>query len=167
MSEFIRIIKRSRWQSKEAINGDINNIKAKTIVQEMSMREGAEGLSIWKLEDPADIALALISSNKENIEKIDVLKINEDELKKCGLQIVQIDGNSVVEKLNEFHYDIINMTYKNLGDFANVIVEALEEKENFKQISVIEIKKYINSAIENGDLELENLNEKLINKLKR
>ena len=102
MCSYVRVIKRSKWSDEEKIKAgiDINNLQARTIVQEMSMKGEESSLSIWKLNNEKDIALALVSTNKRNLEKITILKIEENLLTENGLNISQENGCSVVEELN-------------------------------------------------------------------
>ncbi|MBR3133089.1 MAG: hypothetical protein IKG42_03340 [Clostridia bacterium] len=169
MCSYVRVIKRSKWPDEEKIKAgiDINNLQARTIVQEMSMKGEESSLSIWKLNNEKDIALALVSTNKRNLEKITILKIEENLLTENGLNISQENGCSVVEELNTCHYDIINMNYKNLGDFAKVIIKSLENEENVKTISKKNLAIYINDAINSNKIDIASLDEQLVNEIKK
>ena len=168
MCSYVRVIKRGRWPSEEEIKKEINidNIQARTIVQEMTMKGEQSCLSIWKLNVEKDIALALISPNKNSLEKITILKIDEKILTENGLTISQEEGESVVQGLNNKHYDIINMTYKNLGDFANVIITALKNDKNVLTISKRDIATYVNEAIKNKEIDINDLDENFLRKVK-
>lgn len=90
MSEYVRIIKRSKWPTEETIANDINNIEAKTIVQEMAMKYDENCLSIWKLDNKKDIILALVNTQKSNTETVTALKITDELLQKNGLTIKNV-----------------------------------------------------------------------------
>ena len=132
----------------------------------MTMKGEQSCLSIWKLNEKKDIALALISPNKNSLEKITILKIDEKILTENGLTISQEEGESVVQGLNNKHYDIINMTYKNLGDFANVIITALKNDKNVLTISKRDIATYVNEAIKNKEIDINDLDENFLRKVK-
>lgn len=76
-------------------------------------------------------------------------------------------GNSLVEELNSYHYDIIDMNYKNLGDFARVIMTALKDEDNnLKRITRKEMKDILIDAISNNILKSEDLSEDMRKDLK-
>lgn len=69
-------------------------------------------------------------------------------------------GNSLVDELNAYHYDVIDMNYKNLGDFANVIMTALKDEENnLKRITKKEMREILLEAISNNTINEEDLSE--------
>lgn len=168
MCSYVRVIKRGRWPDEEEIKKEINidNIEAKTIVNEMAIKGEQSCLSIWKLNEEKDIALALVSPNKNSLEKITIIKIDEAILAENGLTISQEEGASVVQGLNNKHYDIINMTYKNLGDFANAIITALKDNENVLTITEKAIATYVNEAIKSEEIDINDLNESFLRKVK-
>lgn len=167
MGEYVRIIKRSKWPTEEAIENNIDNIEAKTIVQEMAMKYDENCLSIWKLDDKKDIILALMNTQKSNTETVTALKITDELLAENGLIIKNVPGNSLVEELNSYHYDVVDMNYKNLGDFARVIMTALKDEENnLKRITRKEMKDILIEAISNERIKSEELSEDMRRDLK-
>lgn len=167
MCKYVRLIKRGRWPTEEEIDYNIDNISAKTIVQEMAMKGEENSLSIWQLENKEDIALAVISPAKQSIEKITAVKINKDELLKNGLEIKEQEGNSVASCLNSNHFDIVNMNYKSLGNFAKVIIEALKDENNLEIITQKEVIEILKKAIDDGKVNKDDLSSDIINKIEK
>lgn len=167
MCKYVRLIKRGRWPTEKEINYNIDNVSAKTIVQEMAMKGTDNSLSIWQLEDKEDIALAVISPNKQSVEKITAVKISKEELEKNGLEIKEQNGNSVASYLNSKHFDIVNMNYKSLGSFAKVIIEALKNEENLEVITQKEVETILKNAISDGRIDKDTLSSGIINEIEK
>ena len=62
MTNYIRVINPAYWPDEDEINNgiDINNLGANTITQELRTKDNT--LSLWAVDDPQDVVLAMISN---------------------------------------------------------------------------------------------------------
>lgn len=170
MKRFVRMISRSNWPNTvDKLNEyfeNVNEIPAKAITQDINAKGSNNALSIWELKDERDLILSMINGNKTTISKMFFLFLDEELLQSYGFEAQNKQGTSLVQELNQYHYDIENMTYESLGEFAKVIITALkDENNNLKRIDEIIVKKTIIEAVNEGKIEKDELNVELRKKL--
>lgn len=169
--KYSREIKRSRWPDgvskiNECLSDIGNKLDARTIVQEMKMNGKESALSIWNLDEPKDLVLSLITPGKQSVEGMCFIKIDEDLLLNNNLTLKNDKGESLVDSLNNNHYDIVDMKYNSLGNFSKVILESLKnEKKNLIILTKNEVVNIIKEAIEEGLIDQDRLNNKLVNEI--
>ena len=156
MTNYIRVINPAYWPDEDEINNeiDINNLGANTITQELRTKDNT--LSLWAVEDPQDVVLAMIS-NASRIDDMCTLKIDDHILSNSNLEVVNESANSRIKDLNDFHYNIKNLTYKKLADVSKVIIEALKKEENLEIFTKNDIIIILKNAITNGRLTMKSL----------
>ena len=169
--KYSREIKRSRWPDgvskiNEYLSDIGNKLDARNIVQEMKMNGEESALSIWNLDEPKDLVLSLITPGKQSVEKMCFIKIDEDLLVNNNLILKNDKGESLVDSLNNNHYDIVDMKYNSLGNFSKVILESLKnEKKNLIILTKNEVVNIIKEAIEEGLIDKDRLNNKLVSEI--
>lgn len=166
MPNYIRVINRAYWPGEEEINigVDINNLGANTITQELRTKDNT--LSLWAVDNPEDVVLAMVS-NASRIDDMCTLKIDDHILSNSNLEVINESGHSRIEDLNEFHYNIKNLTYKKLADVSAVIIEALKNEENLEIFTKNDIIKILRKAITSERLALKSLPKKIKEELEK
>lgn len=149
---FYRMITRPYWPSEEEIN-DIETSTEETGIKTIwkDFRNKDNTLSIWNLENPNDVALALITSNG-HLEDTFVVKLKKEDLINSNLTLVNNEGASVFSQYNNNHYDITDVNYKKLGSVIKLILSSLKS-EDYEIITTHEILKLIQKAVVDNKIE--------------
>ena len=154
MALLVRKISMSKWRQNDIINGE--DVSADAITN--CMKTDGNTLSTWEIskESKIDDAVLAIVSCSDHLDTIDVTYLDSEVLEKKGILTKSSKGKSPIEDLNDFHINLVNLTYPALGIIANVIVENIK-KEKFKRYTRGMLKKLLKVAIESGILEQEKL----------
>lgn len=115
MAYYVRKIARAKWALLEQdAENIIENYKADTIANDMKTQGNT--LSLWRVEsmDKKDIDPVIVINSLlgDTISKIDLIFIPEDMIRDFALK--QKDGNTVVSKYCNLHYDIVSLTVKSI-----------------------------------------------------
>lgn len=162
---YTRKISRGKWEKALELCGNnedlnIDFFPADTLTSEL--RTSDNTLSIWRVNSLDDAVLAMMSNEHSSLETIYILHtIN---LPESDFQIKNTDGNTVVEDLIHNHVDIVNLNYSSIGKVAKFFLQKFQSG-NYKKYSPSDIKKILNTAIKNGRLKPEKLNDKVQKKL--
>ena len=122
-------------------------------------------LSLWYVSNEDDAVLAIVSS-AQKIEDIHTLKISDDIIENSGLEIENKTGKTIVKDLNEFHFNIKNLTYKKLADVSNIIIESLKNEKNFKSYTREDIIRILRKAVEDGRIKERSLAPRVRDQIK-
>ena len=156
-----RMISRAKWERKEWM--DEGEISADAVTADL--RTQGNNLSFWCCVDETDeeidnVALA-IAAGRNRIDKVEIVLINDEDLRNDGQTIMSSDGRTPVESLVKLHVDVIQLDYHRLGKLARRVASAVAA-EQFRRISKKRVATLLVTAI-NGDevLPIEGLNENL------
>lgn len=166
MPNYIRVINRAYWPDEEEITRgyNIDNLGANTITQDLRTKDNT--LSLWAVENTQDVVLAMVS-NATKIDDICTLKIDDGIINDSGLEVKNEVGNSRIKDLNEFHYNIKNLTYKKLADVSKVIIEALKNEDNLETFTKKSIIKILKKAIDDKRLDPRTLSKNIQKELEK
>lgn len=159
MSLLVRKIAKSKWPKEDFEGFDIKDLKADAITS--CLRTSDDTLSTWEissLTDLPDAVLALVSSF-ERLDKIDVVIIDKAEVIQRGFEIADTPGNTPVEKLQQTHRDITGLTYQTVGDFSRLLLDTMGTQGRVERYTATKVKKLLNTAINQGILEVHSLKE--------
>lgn len=162
MSFLIRKITRSKWMQNDIISSE--DISADAITN--CMKTTLNTLSTWEVSEEdyiPDAVLAIVSSY-EHLDMVDVVCLKRNSLESSGLKLESTEGQTPVRDLVNNHIDICGLTYQSLGIVAKQIVEEIRA-DNVIRYTKAGIRKLINSAINQGQFQKEDLAESLRNKL--
>jgi len=150
----IRKINRSKWFQIDIISN--NDVSADAITN--CLKTTKNTLSVWAIESEDDLnnAILAIVSNQDHIETIDVILLNDSELREQGITIIASSGNTPIESLRNIHRDLTELTFSKLGIIKEHIVERIRN-EKLKRFTKGKLKKLLKDAIEKGFLELDDL----------
>lgn len=170
MAYYVRKIARAKWSLLEENTKDvIGNYKADTIANDM--RTQGNTLSLWKveslLEDEIEPVVVINSLLGDTVSKIELMFIPEEMLE--GFSLRQSEGNTVVSKYRDLHYDVIGLSVKKHILFAkNIVLKVLAYEKEKKPDDQALIKRFnekrqlemIEKLIQQGDIEIGQLKEK-------
>ena len=155
MPLFVRKISLAKWPNELIPRSDY---PADSI---SDLRTSQNRLSFWVIDSINHLQIAIIAlataplNNK--LEKMQLLWIDESDLKKEGFAIKQSDGETAAVVYKETHRDIDNLTYHSLGVMAEIIVHAIH-KENYRIIKTPDVKEFVRQAYIKGDIDLNRCN---------
>lgn len=163
MTYLVRKITQSKWNQNKILEGAEVSADAITNCSKTTNNT----LSTWEIENEhsVDEAVLALASKFDSLDTIDVVILDPQKLKASGLNIAKTKGNTLVSDLVDTHVDIVNMTYKALGSFADCIVESLK-KEKVKRYTRTKLKGILQSAIASGRLDVSQIHKDLAAKLK-
>lgn len=157
MSFLVRKINVSLWPDSGTNYTGVVDIKADAIIK--NLRTEQNTLSWWKAEnenEAKEIGFSIYSKMDSGQRKIKLVLIPfEDCIKKIHIKNSPENGYTAIRKMKERHYDIYNMSCKDLSILAHMIATATSSN---KVISVNEkealsaIKKYIDEGETDKDL---------------
>lgn len=136
MAFLIRKINYNKWLAckdlaKEKYHADAITVCTKTSGNTLSVwRAEAEGLES-EANKPIITAIATIMNK---LDLLDLVLLNEEDFIKNGISLVENDGDSKIEQLNNQHRDLAEIDYEKLGFVAEKIVEALSLEGRYLRV---------------------------------
>ncbi len=115
-------------------------------------------LSVWEIDSPdkPDEGVLAIAGSLDHIAAIDIIILNEDDIKDADISVESSEGDTTVTDLKETHKDIVNLTYYTLGKINDLMVTSLKNKL-CKRYTAGELKKILKKALNEKRIHWENL----------
>ena len=173
MPFFVRKILFAKWTKD--IEGEIT---ADAVTACLKTYENT--LSLWKIDglvltELEKCVLAMATSEKvEQLNSMTIFCFDEDFFSSNNLNLshAPTQGKSYISRLNEFHFDILNLNYSKLKIVGNKIKdevdnhstlskEQLEKKLELRTFTASKVKAIVKSAIESKELDINLLHEKV------
>lgn len=171
MSFLVRKITKSKWSDdlckQISKTEDIKCIPADAITS--CLRTTKNTLSLWeiKLEDHLEEAALALITCADRIENIDLIYIDSSIIEEMGFTIDKDSpGNTVVEDLKKTHRDLCKLDYSKIGDFALIVAKSISYSK-YKRFTKKQLIHIIKEAINKGRLNLNDLNEKMQEDIKK
>ena len=126
-------------------------------------------MSLWeiKLEDHLEEAALALITCADRIENIDLIYIDSSIIEEMGFTIDKDSpGNTVVEDLKKTHRDLCKLDYSKIGDFALIVAKSISYSK-YKRFTKKQLIHIIKEAINKGRLNLNDLNEKMQEDIKK
>lgn len=140
----------------------VDDIDSDIIKQELSTKQNT--LSFWKcekLEHIKETIKAIILSTSE-ISKSKFIMLDSNIIKEYELEVDESNkGKTGYKGYDDLHIDICNLTYKKLGTILNAYKKVFEDDQNTCEYQKDDIKELILEVIQQGLLDIDNLNESL------
>lgn len=121
-------------------------------------------LSVWASETldftskEAKELIVAFATSMERPESIDMIWLDEQELKDKGLNLEATPGDTKFTKLIDKHFNIDQLTYQKLGYVGEHIVSQMENEQNFRRVTKNELISWVVEASEeNDDFNLDSL----------
>lgn len=156
-----RMVSRAKWERKEWMSNE--DISADAVTADLRTQNNS--LSFWRCPEGTDadidkVALA-IATGRDKIDKVEIVLIDDKDLKKDGQTLKNSGGRTPVEILAKLHVDVTRLDYVRLGKIAQCVASAVAANQ-FHRIPRKRIESLLVTAINRDSiLNIEQLNEKL------
>ena len=159
---------RAKWTSKEGLSA--NEIPADAVTA--NLRTASNALSFWSVginsedgieDEIKDVALVMAAGRKR-LDKVELVWISYEGVQNQGVSIQQSEGKTNVVDMVDRHYDLHQLDYFRLGKIAQLVSSALET-DKYIRFSKGRVKKLLAAAVEQGRMELTDLEEKVQDEL--
>ena len=155
-----RKITRAKWEIIDELS--IGEIPADAVT--IDLRAQGNSLSFWQCptdtaSDVEEAALA-IAAAREHLEKLDIVWLDDEELRADGQTLMNTAGSTPVTDLTSQHVDVSRLDHVRLGRVARRVVAAIEA-DRYHRLTRARVKKLIVAAIEQGRIEVAALDERL------
>lgn len=120
MSLLVRKIELGKWKQNQDLN-ELNNISADVITN--CLKTKGNTISTWKIDSEdnlSDAVLAMISTC-QHLDTINVVCLSGEVVTGNGLELNETPAKTPIEKFNNTHVDICNLTYLKIGKVADII----------------------------------------------
>ena len=166
MSLLVRKIARGKWPDECICS--LPQLRADAI---SDLRTSGDTLSVWKIDNINDIDVAVLalsaSSKTEEIENINVVWMDEDDLKSKGINLDNSQkGDTIVIDLQDKHVNLVKLNYMFLGTIASLIMQELKQN-NSKRFPKAYVKNLLVQAYKAKRISQEVCSEKLLQKLQQ
>lgn len=145
MAYLVRKISRSKWQ----LTDEVQPVNADAIT--LCLKTSSNTLSFWRIDSLDDIAsgvLAIAASN-DNLDKLDIIVIDEDKILGLDISIGVTPGKTACEDLISSHRDLINLTVRDLAVVSEAIVDEIR-CDKVKRYTLAKLKDLVIKAYDEG-----------------
>ncbi len=163
MPLLVRKININKWSKKD---GNVPaNIPADAITGGC-MRTKENTFSVWEVvnENAVTEGVLAIALSGDRIEPFDAVQLDLEYFRSNEVDSVQSKGLTPIEDLVGTHWDLVNLTYKEVGIIAHHIADKIR-KGKVERYVLSEIKKLLLDAIDEERLEASALNPSIRKKL--
>ena len=152
-------ISRAKWEMGDLSEGEIS---ADAVTADL--RTQGNTLSFWRcgsgMEDEVEEAALAIAATRDDVDKLDIVWVDEDELKTDGHPLEDTKGQTPVTELVERHVDVCRLDYVRLGNVANHVITAIEE-DRWTRLTRKRVRDILVAAVEQGRVNLDGLQERV------
>lgn len=119
-------------------------------------------LSLWRCgfgtpEEIEDVILA-VAAGRQRIEKVELVWVDEEDLRSDGQFLVNTDGRTPVPDLVSLHIDVGRLDYVRLGQVASLVMSAFDEGR-YCRMTRKRVRELLVSAMNDGRVDAEGLHE--------
>lgn len=161
MGYLVRMLERQKWEEVQL--DYVEQTPADAITSELRTR--ANTLSLWLIDGISDIhnAIITLATGRNKITRLDVILIEESEINNSELMYENSpqSGDSIIDKFNEYHYDLVDMNYEKLGYFCKIIIRNLNDPMKCIRYDKAQVSDILYDGFVKGMFQLDDLNEKL------
>ncbi|MXZ57740.1 MAG: hypothetical protein F4Z16_04575 [Rhodothermaceae bacterium] len=155
------MISQAKWERKEWM--DEGEISADAVTADLRTQNNS--LSFWKCakkthKEIENVALA-IAAGRDKIDKVEIVLIDNEDLKTDGQNIETSNGRTPVESLVKRHVDLMQLDYTRLGKVARRVASAVAANQCHR-VSKQRVQTLLVTAITRDEtLQIDRLNENL------
>jgi len=139
------------------------------------LRTSDNKLSIWQCDgrekgNVRDVVLAMATGSSYNtLDKMHIIALPKEEIEAEGIQLERSpdSGDTEVEELKKWHFDLIKLTLKDLTKIAILMLSKIYENKGIHLFTKAEVREILKTAILNKRLRLEQLHEKVRPKVEK
>jgi len=159
MPFLLRKIQKAKWEPKEELPRGA--IPADAITSDMRTRSNR--LSFWRAgndgEDAMKEVVLALAANFQRLDKIDIVCIDENSLRDSSIDVQDCPGRTPVRKLKVQHVDAVQLDMEKICLLARTIASSM--KSRFKRFRKKEVGEILLTAVQEGRLELDRLQDNL------
>lgn len=172
MSYLLRKISIAKWEPNLTLQPD--NYTGDAITG--CTRTSGNTLSVWASEsinfstEEVEKIVVALATTMPSPDTVDLIWLNEEQLKKQGVQISDTPGDSKFESVNPMHRDLVAIDHRQLAVIGQHIVEqyATNTELHYKRYSRPQLIALVHKwLLRDNTFSLEDLDEKWIVKLKK
>lgn len=162
MAIYIRKVTKGKWDWRNPVDSNLLGSDLGTDGITNCCRTSSNTLSIWMVDsdqlstDNDKKIVATLATNGGGLSAIDCIFISDDDLAGCGVNIRQVNGDSLISDIVSLHYDICDLNVLSLGNLGVLINKKISGEATsgdivsqpvIKRIDVASIKSYISTFI--------------------
>lgn len=156
----VRKITRAKWDKQPGLAD--REIAADAITGDL--RTQGNTLSFWRCRsgtdrDTDEAALA-IAAGSDRLDKLDLVWLDDDELKTDGHTLRDTPGLTPARDLVDRHVDVANLDYTRLGRVATHVAAAIEA-HRFRRLQRARVRELLSTAVDQGRIDLDALKSTL------
>lgn len=154
-----RKISRAKWEAKRDLSEE--EISADAVTADL--RTQSNTLSFWRCGSETEVedAALAIAAASDHVDKIDIVWVDEDELKTDGQTLEDTPGRTHVTELIDRHVDICRLDYVRLGKVAHRVMTAIKKKQCVRRLTKRRVTEILVAAIEQGRVNLDDLEKRV------
>lgn len=155
----VRKISQAKWQGRVAADQEPLSADAVTC----DLRTQGNCLSVWEMShagEISEIALAVVSGH-ERLDSVDLVAMDEEEIVACGLGVRPTMGLTPVRDLQDRHRDIVSLTYADLGQLAEAVVNGIRQDRVWR-IRRTQVVALLVQAVREGRLQVQDLKKEAL-----
>jgi hypothetical protein len=160
VARFLRAIRQRRWFTYPDIDWlPQGELQADAL---LDLRTVGNSISLYEIRDDSDelrIATAL-AANRDNVDVIDYAVFEDSQFTELDLAVSQSVGETPDATVNSLHYDLLNLTARQVGGLAEVISNGAHTRIPRKTVSSL-----LAEAIEVERLDRERIKLSLLSRL--
>ena len=157
-----RKISRAKWEvERELSEGEI---PADAIRVDLHTKDNK--LSFWRCGSETEVedAALAIAATRDNVDKLDIVWVDEGELKTDDQTLKDTKGETPVTELAERHVDVCQLDYVRLGKVAHRVMAAIK-KEQCIRLTKKQVTDILVAAVEQKRVDLNDLRPSLRKKI--
>lgn len=163
MTLFVRMLEKQKWDNKNLSELEHGRTPADTITGDL--RTKSNTLSLWSIEtkDKLNDAILALAVMRNQLARLDILIIEGIEIEEKGLEFENTPDNAKTPLTNfdEYHYDLINLTYDKLGSLSQLIIKNLTDTDKCIRYLRSEVAEVLYEGFQNQKFDLDDLDDKL------
>ena len=156
----MRVVKKSRWHARPDWDGwEEGDIQGDAL---LDLRTQDNALSVFRVDESAGIGriIAALAATRENLSHLDYVVFDDAPLEPIGVNMVQRDGKTPDNEVNDIHYDVVNLTVLKLVQLAQTVSQCRPER-----VPKIEVKAKLRQSLESRWLDTEKVDDGLLSQL--
>jgi len=163
LAYYVRKISPAKWPQKGQ-NLCVEQYRADAITGDLRTTE--DTLSLWMIDnlDELENAVLALASGNDKIVTHNVLAIPEEKIEEYGFKLIETKGDTPVDILAHNHRDISEITYKDLGLFAELIADSINSN-GLHTVTRKRVKLLIINAFKDGKINKNKLKERMLNEI--
>ena len=151
-----RKITRAKWETKQELSAE--EISADAVTGDL--RTQGNSLSFWQCgigeQSEVEEAALAIASAGDRVDRLDLVWLDDDELRADGQTLKNTAGRTPVAELAKRHVDVYRLDYVRLGKVARRVVTAIEG-DRYRRLTKARVKKLLAAVVGQGRIDLGNL----------